>query len=155
MIADTMRMDGSKVPLSVRKCLKPRYSSLEQRNAVEMFDEPWSRTSRLTVMKCWIKSQCLQPNQVEQYSALIQDLSVAYNDLDEQNITVPDPINPGEISDISNDLSVIQILNVLETPLSEILDEVTAVENLLNLATLSNTPASFDREPSRSQISNA
>ncbi len=79
---------------------------------------------------------------------------MAYNDLDVQNIRLPDPINAGEITVISNDLSVILVLNVSETPLSEILDEVAAIENLVNLATFLNNPASSDTEPSKSQISN-
>ncbi len=118
-----------------------------------MLDESRSRTSKITVIKRWMMSQCLHPTQVQKCRHLIENLSMTFNDLNMDTITMPDLINAGEVTVISNDSAVIKALNVPETPLNDILAEVSGIENAINLATMLNSSAEFDIEPSREQIS--
>ncbi len=124
-------------------------------DTMELFDVSWSRNSRLTVTKCWIKSQCLHLNQVKGCRSLMRDLSVTANDMNVKHITRSDPINAGEIRGLSNDLAVIQAQSVQQTPLSRIVEEIEGIDNAVNLATSLNRLALFDVEPSRSEISDS
>ena len=51
-------------------------------DAITLFDDAWSLMSRSTVIRCWIKSNCLSPKQCEEAKQILWNLpanhSVAY-----------------------------------------------------------------------------
>ena len=42
-------------------------------DAMTTYDEAWSHTARLTVIKCWKKSQCLYPERITELDIAIRN----------------------------------------------------------------------------------
>ena len=84
-------------------------------DAMELFDESWSQTSRSTVIKCWIKSECLLDSHVQQCTEILHDItSILFSSQD----LISDPISASEAELIATDLNLIQSLDTPATPLS-------------------------------------
>ncbi len=124
-------------------------------DAMELFDDAWSTTSRVTVMKCWMKSQCLPEQHMETCMNEIIDIRGQPHSSNLSEITIEEPISEYEASNIQNDLNAAQLLDIPKTPLSEILDEAESYNNAVSVMTMLNSPAPFDNAPSRQEVADS
>ena len=110
-------------------------------DAIAMFNDAWSAVSRVTVMKCWVKSQCLGAQHTQCLNSLIENFTAA-NDVD-IDLTVPDNRVSSELYKVV-DYEISQSLHdaltrrefledVPRTPLHEILEEVRGIESEFQL----------------------
>ena len=85
-----------------------------------LFDEAWSNTSRVTVMKCWKKSKSLSFDQVGYIENYIPDIAI-----NQAEITgdINGPISTSEAVHVCNTLGVIQSLDVPNAPINSLLDD--------------------------------
>ena len=121
-------------------------------DAMELLDESWSHTPRSTLIKCWIKSECLPDSHVLQSTEIIRDItSTPFSSQD----LISDPISASEAEHIANDLNLIQSLDTPATPLSKILAEMDVDSNATSLMNILNSPAPFDVEPSRVEVADS
>ena len=99
-------------------------------DAMEIFDETRSQTSRITIMKCWIESICLANEQaltlareIQRLSVELENLSWLENDeqeavrqIDPNGITLDDPISEAESRHISASVTSASLLEMPQTP---------------------------------------
>ena len=80
-------------------------------DAMSMYDEAWSHTARLTVIKCWTKIQCLGPER-------IIDLDIAIRNLTRSSLVgsteLTDPVSLSDAQQFSSDLATVQALDISE-----------------------------------------
>ena len=95
-------------------------------DAMELFDEAWSQTSRMTVIKCWIKSQCLPDFHVQRCRNIITSM---YRHTNFDSPLLPDPISHSEAMHIASNLNFVQSTNTATTQLNEILNELDVTNN--------------------------
>ena len=136
-------------------------------DAMGIFDKAWSQTSRITIKKCWIKSNCLANEQALPLTREIQRLSVegenvslVENDdqqvvrqIDPNGITLDDPISEAESRHISASVTSASLLGMPQTPQIELLAEVSAISDAANLRAVLKCPAPFDKDEFRHEVS--
>ena len=117
-------------------------------NKMTIFDEAWSNTKRATVIKCWIKSNCLPAHYVEQAK-----LSLASGGSDTDSWSLESPVHQSTADALQQDITAAHYQQRPETPLSELLEEANRIcESNNELLDALNTPAPFDRDPNPHEI---
>ena len=108
-------------------------------DAMELYDEACHSTPRSTIIKCFMKSQCLSESHYERGTALMSDLGMQSS----ANSTSLQPtVSQSEAGPIARDVNVIQSLK-LPLPLSEILQEAGLNNNAETIVEMVNYTAPF------------
>ena len=118
-------------------------------DAMTIFDEAWSATSKETVIKCWIKSQCLPPAYVEK----ARDILLAPRG-EEIQLNLDEPISQSTSETLNKDLVSARVLSDPRTPLSELLADVSIeAQDASYFQAILNSPAPFDADIPTVEIS--
>ena len=131
-------------------------------DAIMLFDESWRQTKRSTVLKCWMKSQCLSRDLVAVlqhelncllgvHEDTIDMTSGAGTSFNNEN-AVEHVVDQATAARIHADLQSHRYLERPETPLNEVLAEVEDICTANELLLAMNTPAPFDHEATRNEI---
>ena len=120
-------------------------------DAIELFDNAWNKTSRVTVLKCSIKSNCISTTQLWYCRGIIGEMLEVPSTSIEMNIG--DPIAVAEVNQMSNDVSEFQSYDVPQSPLMQVIEEAELINSAVSLMQMVNSPALHDADPSREQIS--
>ena len=129
-------------------------------DAIVMFNDAWSTVSRLTVLKFWVKSQCLDERHTQCFNSLIQNLTAA-DDVD-IDLTVPDSTVISEScnvvdQDVAHSLHTLLtgcefLEDVPRTPLHEIVEEVRSIELESQLLHILNSTVLFDAQTQKDDV---
>ena len=92
---------------------------------------------------------------MENLSWLENDDQQAVPQIDPNGITLDYPISKAESRHTSASVTSASLLDMPQTPLSEILAEVSAISDAANLHAVLNSPAPFDKDESRHEVSKA
>ena len=131
-------------------------------DAMKLFNQSWSSISKTSIMKCWIKSECLGTMHVMHLNSMLT--SSAEDSTVDIDLTLNNPVQIGVNEDIigRKDLQDIRegllqhkyLTNHPQTPLDEILDNVSNIESESELLDILSSPAPFDKETSRPEVTN-
>ena len=105
-------------------------------DAMESYDEAWHSSSRSTIFKYWMKSQCLPESHLERGTALLSDLAMQSS---ATSTSLQTAVSQSETQHIARDVNVIQSLNIPGTPLSEILQEAELNNNAATIMEVLNS----------------
>ncbi len=136
-------------------------------DAIKIFEEAWSQTSRATVIKCWMKSTCLLHQHMMTVTCQLRDLCAGSSgadwitvsdakqieDINADQITIEDPITVSESEHLSASVTSVSLLDIPKTPLSEVLGEVSAISGAADFLNILKSPAPFDMRQTRADIS--
>ena len=87
-------------------------------DAIELFENEWNRTSRVTLLKCWIKSKCISTTQQLHCRGIIGELLEVPSNQIEMEIDYP--IAVAEVNQMSNEVSKFQSYSVPESLLMQV-----------------------------------
>ena len=128
-------------------------------DAMNLFNEAWSLTRRLTVIKCCVKSICLPENLLIEARELLESLLPSELSIDLTNAgriqVFPENVVPSETSaGIFNDMQIIVSSenSTWNAPAQEIIDEARDIVEISEFFATINSPASFDADPSRDEL---
>ena len=132
-------------------------------DAITLFDEAWGTMSRCTVLKCWIKSSCLSPMQCSEAKQILQMLSSngapltvsVTNQLsnDDLKLNLEPPISGADAEMVVRDLTSTRFLAQASSPINEIIQDAYPSCANNSMADTLNSPAPFDDDPPRENIS--
>ena len=130
-------------------------------DAIQIFKNAWSCMPRTSVMKCWIRSECLGSGQAGQLQSLLDAIQTD-NDVD-IDLTSPNGSSrsSGEMvitevaaRSVSQAISEFRFMdNEPTTPLHEILDQVKDINEESELLAILNSPAPLDNGSTRTENS--
>lgn len=112
-------------------------------DAIDLYDESWSATTRESVVRCWMKSSCLPDIHMSSLRAILTDSGQS---------TARAPIGDTEAGFIRRDLAAWSALECTTTPLTEILGEANAVADAARFVAMINSPAPFDVDPTPHEV---
>ncbi len=104
-------------------------------------------------MKCWIKSQCLPVSHRERCIAVMQEITGDSVGMNDQPMAIDNPISQSEANHIAQARNALHLLDTAQTPLSELMNEIETMTDAAELCQMLNSPAPYDNEPTRSEIS--
>ena len=110
-----------------------------------------TKASRVSVLKCWIKSNCVSATQQPCCHGIIGELLEVTSTSIEMGIG--DPIAVAKVNQMSNEVSEFQSCNVPQSTLMQVIEEAELKHNAASLMQMLNSPAIHDADPSREQIS--
>ena len=130
-------------------------------DAMVLFNDAWSAVSRMTICKCSIKSECLGVQYTQSFQSFIRSLTV--DDSFDINLTSSNNLRADRSSTVIDTQRVHSVHNALSsnrliadeprTPLYEIVEAVRNWEAESDLMKVLNSPALFDVERFRDDIS--
>ncbi len=130
-------------------------------DAIELFNQSWSGVSKTIIIKCWLKSECLGEDHTSNLKQKIELLN-SDGDVDIDltvgrsvtSASIENPVDPDMLRNINDALMENQYLeNGPQTPLNEILAEVSNLEAQANLINILNSPAPSDTDTRHKDIS--
>ncbi len=116
-------------------------------DAMSLFNEAWSKTKRTTVLKCWIKSECLSEGQVQLAREICASLSEVDPDSGHDAL-----ILQTDAQSIFQDLSTMSCLQTTQHNAQELIADVQGIENVAELLDVLNSEAAEDNDPSPYEI---
>ena len=123
-------------------------------DAMELYDEAWSNNTRTTVLKCWIKSQCLSETQSSYCRSIIQDLTSTNVSSQWTGTDISPPISQMEAQEIADNLTVAHALSSPSIDIQELIDDANLLVNAASILEVLNASAPFDRDLERHEVSN-
>eukprot|EP00171_Calliarthron_tuberculosum_P003844 IDg3844t1 len=115
------------------------------------FDEAWKRTSNVSVIKCWAKSQCLSPMLQHQARSIIEsetdnliDLTGKTSNVTNTDLDLNDAVSTQEVHNIEEEISAVMYMHSEPSPMTDFLNSVLQSESSGNLHSILNSPAPFD-----------
>ena len=134
-------------------------------DAMEMFTEFWNALSRNSILRCWKKSQCLSETHITEVTSIINGATDGDEDIIDLtegralDFTSADATDDTIVSEelaetIRASLAQHRYLDAPRSPLTEIVDAVSVIDLRTELAAVLNSPAPFDTEESRYELSN-
>ena len=134
------------------------------RDAMDIFNESWRQTKRATIIKCWMKSECLDEEKAQKCESIFKelqnsedpfiDLTNMNEDADNEREAVVDFTTcrtvMGELNRIAADNN-----SVNSDPLHDVLQQVDGIVQVAEFMAIMNSSAPFDEDPSRSQLANS
>ena len=134
-------------------------------DAMEMFTESWNALSRNSILRCWKKSQCLCEMHMSEASGLIDGITNEDEDIIDltkgrgldfsSDNGTDDTIVSEELAETFRaSLAQHRYLDAPRSPITEIVDAVSFLDLRTDLTAVLNSPAPFDTEQSRYELSN-
>ena len=130
--------------------------------AMKLFNQSWSNISKISVIKCRIKSECLGPMHVMHLNSILtsatEDPTVDIDfpsDSSVSNLADEEIIGQKDSQDILESLLQHKYQNNLpETPFDETLGNVSNSESENELLEILSSPVQFDKEKRRPEVMN-
>ena len=118
-------------------------------DVMQMFNEAWRMTSRTSVLRCWVESQCFSTTQILQARSILQQLTnesepildlvnTGNGHTNNQELFI---VDSGTTRDVYSSLNAMRLQNVPQTPLLEVIDDTQDISDESLLLHILNSPA--------------
>ena len=116
-------------------------------DAMDLFNRCWSKTKACTIVRCWIKSECLSYLQVQQ----CEQISRHNRNRNEENL-LDSPTEQSETEQLYKDIFVISMLSQVQVQSNELLPDLGEVNSVDEFANILNSKSPEDASMDRRNI---
>ena len=120
-------------------------------DAITLFNDAWMRTTKQTILKCWVKSQCLPLVHRDNACQLIRASSEPMIDLTTSStgetvvdLELGDAISINEAQSLEHEIAMVNYLNASTSPESDFVKAVVNSSISQNLHSILNSPGPLD-----------
>ncbi len=108
-------------------------------NAVAMFNDSWTMIKKKTVLKRWVKTQCLSENQVQSTNNFIAELNGS-----DHSAIIMSPVEANDFQEMFENINSLMYISNVSSPIAELVPYIPEVENVAQFLEVLDTDVPED-----------